>query len=343
MYFRRILLFFTAILLIANAVAQTDTNFTDAKGKKQGLWRKYDGNVLLYEGKFVNDVPTGKFTYYHKNGKIKSICHFISGTSKVRTELYHENGQKSAEGIFIDQIKDGLWNYYNQNGVLIKVENYKNGERHGEWKTYSSQTGILLEECNYDNGVLNGVEKIYFVNGDLQTEVNYINGKRNGNFKSYYSGNVISSNGVYHNDLPVGEWSYYDGDGQIRKSEIYKDGKVENTYLYFYNGSTPQKVNIDIIAYIQKADDKSKVVMMSGAVFLSTDDFVYLKTLVGIDNFCPVTPNLVAANSAIRGYKQIESDRILVKLVPTPDYEVYSEGVEAHFVKMLFEKSPIEE
>ena len=83
--------------------------------------------------------------------------------------------------------------------------------------------------------------------------------------------------------------------------------------------------------------------MNTGAVFISTDDFAYIKSLLGIDDFTPVTPNLVAANSAIRGYKQIDKDRILVKIVPDPGYEVYSEGNEAHFVKMLFDKSPVKE
>ena len=334
---KRFVIYLFAFLMMAAATAQTDTNKTDAKGRKQGLWRKYDGKNLVYEGTFVNDVPTGTFTYYHKNGKVKSVCNFISGTSKVKTVLYHENGQKSGEGIFIDQIKDGEWNYYNQNGKLIKVENYKNGEKDGQWKTFSSQTGILLEEETYDNGILNGTQKIYFVNGELQTEINYINGMRNGNFESYYSGNVLSSKGVYHNDMPIGEWSFYDGDGQIRKSEVYdKQGHLENTYLHFYNGSTPQKVNRDIIAYVRKVDDKTNVVMNTGAVFVSTDDFKYVKTLLDIDDFCPVTPNLVAANTAIRSYKQVEKDRISVKIVPDPGYEVYSEGNEAHFVKMLF-------
>ena len=341
---KRLLIYVLVFALMAAASAQSDTNKTDAKGRKQGLWKKYDGKNLLYEGHFVNDVPTGTFTYYHKNGKVKSVCNFISGTSKVRTELYHENGQKSGEGIFVDQIKDGEWKYYNQEGRLIKVENYKNGEKNGGWRTYSSQTGILLEDENYDNGVLNGVRKIYFVNGELQTEINYINGKRNGNFVSYYSGNIISSKGVYHNDMPIGEWTFNDGDGQIRKSEVYdKKGVLENAYLYFYNGSTPQKVNRDIIAFVRKTDDKTKVVMNTGAVFISTDDFAYIKSLLGIDDFTPVTPNLVAANSAIRGYKQIDKDRILVKIVPDPGYEMYSEGNEAHFVKMLFDKSPVKE
>lgn len=337
-------IFFTLLTLtfVVGAAAQ-DSNRVDNRGRKQGLWKKYDKNILLYEGNFVNDVPTGVFTYYHKNGKIKSECDFISGTSKVKATLYHENGQKSGEGIFVDQIKDSVWNYYGQDGKLIKVESYRNGEKHGEWKTFSAQTGILLEEERFDNGRLNGPAKIFFINGDLQNLINYIDGQRNGAFESYYTGNVLSSKGVYHNNLPIDTWTYYDGDGQLRKTVDYKDGKVQATYLHLYNGGSSQKVNQNIIAYFRKVGEQTHVVMNNGATFVSTDDFTYLKTLVDLDEFCPVTPNLLAANSAIKGYAKVDDDRILVRLAPSPDFEVYSEGNEMHFVMMLFDTTPMKE
>ncbi|MCQ2286731.1 MAG: toxin-antitoxin system YwqK family antitoxin [Bacteroidales bacterium] len=340
---KKVILIILSVLFCFGTYAQ-DTNKIDSKGRKQGLWRKYDEKTLLYEGSFVNDVPTGKFTYYHKNGKIKSICNFINGTTRVKTTLFHENGQKSGEGLFVDQIKDGVWHYYGTDGKLIKTEEYKNGEKEGDWKTYSAQTGILLEEATYSNGILNGTSKIYYINGDLQTEINYINGKRNGNFETYYSGKVLSSKGVYHNDLPIGTWTQYDGDGKLRKTLEYKDEKVASTYLHLYNGGAAQKVNIDLIAYIQKKDDSQCLVMMkNGNKYVCTEDFVYLKTLLDLDNFSPVTPNLVAANEAIKGYKPVDKNRILVHIEPALDQDVYSEGNEMHFVMMLFDTTPIKE
>ena len=52
---KRIALFFAALLFAMTAVAQ-DFNRTDAKGRRQGLWRDYYSNgQLRYKGQFKND------------------------------------------------------------------------------------------------------------------------------------------------------------------------------------------------------------------------------------------------------------------------------------------------
>lgn len=339
-------IFLSIILATAmiSTFAQADTNRVDSKGRKQGLWKKYEGATLLYEGRFVNDVPTGEFVYYHKNGKLKSRCTFLGGTSKVKTILFDENGKKAAEGLFIDQQKDGVWTYFNEKGMKIKVETYKMGVKHGLWQTYSSQTGILLEDKTYDSGELNGVVSEFFINGDIQSRISYIKDKRNGLAETFYSDSILCSKGNYHNDIPVGTWDNYDGDGKLRKTIEYdRTGKLLNTMLCLYNGSAQQKVNLDFIAYFLKQDAKTKVVMKSGNSYVFTDDYDYIKTLLSLDDFCPVTPKLTAANTAIKGYEKISNESILVKIVPPLEVDVYSEGNEMHFVMMLFDKSPIKE
>lgn len=341
---KNIFISFVLTTALCFSLAQTDTNRVDSKGRKQGLWKKYDGTTLLYEGRFVNDVPTGEFVYYHKNGKLKSRCTFLGGTSKVKTVLFDENGKKAAEGLFIDQQKEGVWTYFNEKGMKIKVESYKKGVKHGLWQTYSSQSGILLEEKNYDNGELDGVVREFFTNGDIQSRIAYIKDKRNGLAETFYSDSILCSQGNYHNNVPVGTWDYYDGDGKLRKTMEYsREGKLMNTLLCLYNGSAQQKVNMDFIAYFLKQGNKTKVVMRSGNAYISTDDYDYIKTLLSLDDFCPVTPKLTAANSAIMGYEKVNNETILVKIVPPLDEDVFSEGNEMHFVKMLFDKSPIKE
>lgn len=326
------------------AFAQNDApNRIDAKGKKQGLWKKYEKGVLVYEGNFVNDVPTGEFKYYHANGKLKSVSNFINGTTRVKTTLYHENGQKSAEGIFVDQIKDGEWNYYNNAGRLIKTESYKNGVKHGPWRTYSSQTGTLLEEMNYQDGQLNGEWDIYYANGDISSKINYINGKRNGVTESYYTGKAIMSKGVYHDDFKIGTWEYFDADGKLRKSEDMVKSHANKTYLYFYNGSFPQKVNQEQIAYLQKRGDGTDVVLKSGKKQNFAEGFDIIKGWLNFEQFCPITPSIIAVNEAIVKYETIDENSIRVILNPAPDHEVISQAPEALFVKMMFDHSQIKE
>src|SRR5688572_23660587 len=62
MPFMRILLFISFLFQFLITVAQT----TDAKGRKQGYWKKKEAGTdkLLYEGEFKDDLPVGKFKYY---------------------------------------------------------------------------------------------------------------------------------------------------------------------------------------------------------------------------------------------------------------------------------------
>jgi antitoxin component YwqK of YwqJK toxin-antitoxin module len=223
-------LIFSSVLLFS----QDSINQIDKKERKQGYWKKYDKETLLYEGLFKDDVPVGIFKYYYADGKLKSTTDFINGTHKVKTQLFHVNGKKSAEGEFIDQQKNGTWYYYSPQEILIKQENYKNGIPNGLWITFSSETAKKLLEENYDNGVLNGLQIRYYTTGDTMNIIPYINGKRNGFAKTFYTGNIVSSNGLYHNDLYNKTWKYFNDKGEIRKEDNYDEmGKKWKHFIIF--------------------------------------------------------------------------------------------------------------
>lgn len=340
---KKTLLLSILCLFSLGSFAQIDTaniNKTDAQGRKQGVWKKYEKGHLVYEGQFTDNVPHGTFKYYHTNGKLKSTTDFIQGVHKVRTTIYHENGHKASEGVFIDQIKDGIWNYYSNDDKLIKTEAYANGKRSGEWKTYSRETGGLLEEKNYLDDKLSGIYRTYYTNGEVSLEENYINGKLNGKATSYYPKNhYISNTGDYHNGIRVGAWDFYDVTGKKRSTVEYKEDHSSSTYVYLYQGGAGQKINQDLIAYFMKKGDKSVAVLRSGKkinVDESIDDIVLWADFLV---FIRVSPSILAAIDAIKGFKEVEdadNDAITVKLRPNPGEEIYSEGTEAKMVKALF-------
>lgn len=338
-----IFLFLCLFSLVAFAqTASTDTNRTDAQGRKQGVWKKYEKGLLVYEGQFKDNVPYGIFKYYHTNGKLKSTSEFIQGVHQVKTVIYHENGHKASEGAFIDQVKDGTWNYYSNSDQLIKTENYAKGLKTGTWKTYSSENGVLLEEKNYYDNKLSGPHITYYTNGDVSLEENYINGKLNGTATSYYPKNkLISNTGAYHNGIRIGAWDFYDVNGKKRTTTEYKENHTMNTYVYLYQKGMGQKINQEAIAYFMKNGEKSVAVLRSGKklnVDESLDDIaMWADFLV----FVRVSPSVIAAINAIVSIKEVEdadNDAITVKLKPSPGEEIYSEGTEAKLVKSLFNK-----
>jgi antitoxin component YwqK of YwqJK toxin-antitoxin module len=87
---------------------ETDGNY--AGGMRNGLWKYYDiqdgtgkQKVLRFEGRFIEDNPHGKHTYYW------------------------DNGNKKEEGDYVMGLKEGEWIYYNYDGTPFIVVTYKNG------------------------------------------------------------------------------------------------------------------------------------------------------------------------------------------------------------------------
>lgn len=326
------------LLLPAILFAQDRINVTDKNGKKQGPWKKYADGKLLYEGQFKDDVPVGTFKYYHTNGKLKSETEFLQGVHKVRTVMYHENGHKASEGAYIDQQKDGEWRYYSNRDTLIKIENYKLGKRDGLWETYST-SGVLLEECNYLNDKRNGVYRTYYLNGNVSLEENYVAGKTNGLSTSYYPNKNVSMTGNHHNGVRDGEWNTYDANGKIRNTTLYKNQRIEKTYLYIYIKGVGQKLNQDMVAYFVKNRDKMTVVMKNGNKLTNDESMEETERWLDPTVFVRVNPRYIVAIDAIVSYKPVpedDNDAITLKINPTPDEEVYAEGNDAKLLKALF-------
>ena len=332
-----LLLLFIPVII----AAQSDTlNRTDSQGRKQGYWKKYEKGKLIYEGRFVNDVPAGVFTYYYTNGKIKSKSNFLNGTHKVETTMYDEQGKKASEGLFIDQQKEGRWSYYGENEVLVKIESYKNGKKEGAWKTFSNQSGTVLKEENYKNDKLDGKRITYFANGDTNTIANYINGRVNGKYISYYPDKKLSYYGVYHNDMKIGTWDYYDFEGKLRKTIEYKDDIADKTYLYFYNGSAAQKLEQSAIAYIRKIDErKTEITSHNDKKIVFNDSYESIFSWLDILDFCHISTSLSASYDAIKGYKKLDKESVSVKLLPKPNFDVIAKGDYAKIIIGLFNTS----
>lgn len=339
------LLISVIIFMSITCVFSQDTlNRTDAQGRKIGYWKKYENNKLVYEGQFNKDVPVGEFRYYYEDGSLKSISNFLNGTHKVQSTLFHKNGKKSGEGLFIDQRRHGEWKYYSAAGKLIKLESYKNGEKHGEWKTYSAQTEILLVDETFDNGLLHGVQKEYYITGDIKSITPYISGKRNGVGEYYSTENILSSRGMFHNDALIGTWDYFDAAGKVRKSIEYEKSINKKCYLFFYQGNKTLKLNIDSVLFIQKVENGIELTVRNGEKFQFADDFTTLHYWIDPLIVTQISPSLMVAFDAIRGYKPVDEDEneegdeeaVIVILRPAFDYEVIVRGDYALIIKSYF-------
>lgn len=208
--------------------AQEALNKTDASGKKQGHWIKLDKDKKkVYDGNFVNDIPTGKFTYYFPTGEVKAVTVFAKNGTIARTQMFNVNGKITGEGKYVNERKDSLWKFYDEEGVLLSDENYVNGLKEGKSKVYY-RNGQIAEERDWIGGLMNGPRFKYFEGGKVKYKGQFIKGKAEGKITYYHPTGKIDAEGSYKNDLKDGAWKYYSEDGKLKRTDIYVNGRLSS-------------------------------------------------------------------------------------------------------------------
>lgn len=217
--------FFIAILFSAFAFAQDAPNKTDATGKKQGHWIKYDdAHKKVYDGNFLDNIPVGKFTYFYDTGIPWSVTMFSQKGKVARTQMFDAGGKLSGEGKYVNEKKDSLWKFYNQEGKILAEENYANGVKNGSCKVYYA-SGQVSEDKIWKNGVLDGPCKKYFETGQIKYLGQYVNNKMEGKVQYFHPTGKVNAEGIYKNDLKEGDWKYYKEDGTFERTDPYLGGR----------------------------------------------------------------------------------------------------------------------
>jgi len=213
-------------------------NRTDAKGLKQGIWKKYYSNDSLFSvGQYQNGHPYGVFKTYYKTGEPQSFLtyriasmvmgsHIISSNVADMT-IYYESGKRKAQGKYINQKKDSVWNYYGEEGSLSSRELYVNGVEEGVWKTYY-ENGTVSREVTYSKGKRNGPYKEYFGDGKIKVEARMMDDNYEGLVTMYYPNGKIWMQGKYIKHLREGDWNVYDQSGKKTAVKKYKNGDLLN-------------------------------------------------------------------------------------------------------------------
>jgi len=241
---KHIILKLIAFLLLLGGSCFVQAQTLDAKGRKQGYWKKTDDkNKLIYEGAFKDDKPIGKFKYYYPTDSVRAIMYFSeSGTAYAK--LFHMNGKRMAEGRYVGkEVKDSTWTYYDELGVLISRENYKNGKKNGLFTVYLPD-GSLSEQRNYKDDIQHGPFKEYFDGKSVKVQGNFVKGQMEGRVTYHYPNGVEVAAGFYKNGLKNGPWIYKTQSGKVREKELYKNGVLaskKETDEFFSKTKTGEK------------------------------------------------------------------------------------------------------
>ena len=137
---------------------------------------------------------------YYPDGRLQSVIQYKFGK---------ENGKS-------------YYMYRNPNTLEIEIE-MRHGKRNGEFHRYF-QNGNLDTYCVYVNDSIEGVEVMFTPNGEKKQESTYTHGKRNGPHKEYHVNGQVKVEGSFKDDLPDGDWTYYDDRGVIVGEGHFKNG-----------------------------------------------------------------------------------------------------------------------
>ena len=238
------------ILFSATIFAQDAPNITDAAGKKQGHWIKFDeDHKKIYDGNFLNNVPVGTFTYYYDSGIPWSVSVFSKNGTVARTKMFDAGGKLIGEGKYVNEKKDSVWKFYNQDGKLLSDEVYVIGVKNGLARVYYAN-GQISEEKTWKAGALEGPCKKYFENGQIKYSASFVKNKVEGKVIYYYATGKIDAEGMYVNDLKNGPWKYYKEDGTALRTDTYVNGKMTET--------TDTNKDRDTISKEQQAKEKKE-------------------------------------------------------------------------------------
>lgn len=230
-YVITLLLFLTGFVSFSQPyqVFKGDTiNRRDAKGLKQGVWRKfYQSDTLCSETYFLNDKPTGKSRTYYESGNLKAEVIFAKGSTKGKGLSYYEKGKIMARGNYVGQKKDSTWVFYHEfTDTISAIEIYKAGVADGVWKVFY-ENGVLAHEISYKKGKKDGLVKDYNMDGQLIFTLTYVNGVESGESVLYYPDGKVREKGMYKNGERSGKWVMLDKNGALSKSTNYVNGVAQ--------------------------------------------------------------------------------------------------------------------
>lgn len=230
---KHIILIITAILFGFVVSAQNDNkgteqkiNYTDAKGRKQGLWmKKFPNGKLAYKITFKNDKPVGEFLRYHENGNLNVKMHYNDNGTYASAELFNENGELEAKGYYEGKEKDSVWTYYKSGKLPIREVRFNNGKKHGTERTFFYD-GTIAQIRYFDNGIENGSWKVYYPDGTQKSESRVENGELNGYYYLFDRDGSLLIRGNYKNNIKDGQWTY-----NFRQKKVinYINGEAENS------------------------------------------------------------------------------------------------------------------
>lgn len=225
-----------------------------------GRCRYYIKGMLIKEANYKLGALDGLVTeyYYQPTYLLRSKIEYKDGQQHGKFEHFRSNGNLEKKGMFYHKVTfngvtytnvyDGENLFYFENGLLERSENWKNFQKHGEWKRFN-RNGNLSYQVNYAYGIKTGTETYWDNEGNKQTEINYapitIDGikveLKHGTYRTWNKG-ILQSEVNYVNGLKQGPNREYYNNGTLKSEKQFVNDSIVGKVLAFYsNGNFSQE------------------------------------------------------------------------------------------------------
>ena len=216
----------------SNGVVQTQTAYMDGSENKI-LYFSKDGKALGKLNVDAEGVYDGEYYQFEDD--------YVVSIDTYKTNKVIKSKKYNADGVIITNIDfNGPSTFYDVSTSKTYNCTYKNGEPFDgnvvEFDSYESGISSLK---SYKNGAQEGESINYTYNYETSERVPssitiYKNGKREGIQKEFKNDILISSI-MYQNDLANGETKFYNLEGKLLSTAIYKDDEPFSGLVYEFD------------------------------------------------------------------------------------------------------------
>lgn len=335
-----LILGFAGLSVQGQILSNDSINRVDAKGMKQGYWKKIDpARSLSYEGYFVNDMPHGRFVYRNKIGEIQIESDFFRDGYASFTRIYYpKTGKIMSEGYYLDKQKDSVWRFYSEQGLLLKEEFYKQNLLNGTSYLFDEK-GRIMETQEWFRGLRNGK---WWQRSQKGTQITtYLLNKSHGEYKAFYPDSSLYISGMYNDGLKEGDWSFYLAGGHKYKKDSYKNNELVDREVYVSTNGKTMPILIDTIAAIT-IENRTSVMYSTHGARLEVDQlFPDLCTIFDTDYFFYANKTTFVSIRMVKDLKILDAETADVILKCRLPFKIQVEGDAFRNIRSLLDTAKV--
>jgi uncharacterized protein len=199
-------------------------------GKPEGYTVNYyaNGNIQA-EGWMSDGEAIGYWNYYDYSGKLSDRRYFVDGVINGYQTEYYPNGKVAYEKKYYHDVLEEL-RQFDTTGKLLIYDSFP--QFTGKARLLYPD-GHKFQEYNYVNGNIDGPFIQYHPDGSIAVSRYYKFGMLDSNTVEYDYPQVKKFDGYYKAGKRSGLWRYYNGKQQIETTEMYSEGELNGSRLFY--------------------------------------------------------------------------------------------------------------